>query len=135
MIDVTRRGGKRGMRSGARRDGNTMVMGLRNMDRRSTVTVDSMHKKVTELHLLGSTELHLLGSTEVRRAPSAFDYIHIPLLILAAKSHKVYHAYISPVLSFEGHEGFSDLACLFASSACSNIIILLRVCDLIYGIV
>ena len=108
MIDVTRRGGKRGMRSGARRGGNIMVV-----VRRSTVTVDSMHKKVTELHLLGSTELHmlsstelhlldstelhLLGRTEVRPALSAFYHIHIPLLILATKSHEVYHAYISPL--------------------------------------
>ena len=106
MIDVTRKGGKRGTRSGAKRGtrsgrgGNNMVAGLRNMDRRSMVTVDTMHQKVTavtELHLLGSTELHLLGRTEVRPAPSAFDHIHILLLILAAKSYEGCHAYISPV--------------------------------------
>ena len=56
--------------------------------------------------------LHLLGRMEVRHAISAFNLIHIPLLIEAAKCHEVYHAYISPVCAFEGRKGFSDLVCL-----------------------
>ena len=62
MIDVTRRGGKRGTRSGARRGGKR---GTRSGARRDGKIM----------------VLHLLGRTEVRPALSAFDEIHIPLLI------------------------------------------------------